>query len=178
MQLDPLEFIEKIAAFIPYPRRHRHHYHGAFAPNSSLRKKVAASAGCYLEQISPSLKEGVGKIRKVSFDWAKLIARIYENPLICSGCGGKIKIIAFVTHTAEIQRILKRIGWPTVSPGFDPPYDLLRWDFCQLIPNTKDGFPEMEIQTHWEAGPDPPSLEGTCDPPHCTDYSDPPHWSD
>ena len=61
MQLDPLEFIEKIAAFIPYPRRHRHHYHGAFAPNSSLRKKVAASAGCYLEQISPSLKEGVGK---------------------------------------------------------------------------------------------------------------------
>ncbi|MBA2728712.1 MAG: transposase, partial [Parachlamydiaceae bacterium] len=37
--LDPLEFIERIAAFIPHPRRHRHHYHGAFAPNSPLRKK-------------------------------------------------------------------------------------------------------------------------------------------
>jgi hypothetical protein len=95
--------------------------------------------------------------------------------------------VAFGTHPAEIRRILKRNGWPIESSNFDPPYDLLRWDFCQLTPQTKDGFPEMEIQRHWEAGPDPPSLEGTCDPPHwedirdpphCIDYSDPPHWSD
>ncbi len=60
------------------------------------------------------------------------------------------------------------------------------WDFCELTPHTKDGFLEMEIQTHWEAGPDPPSLEGTCDPSHwedisdsplCTDCRDPPHWN-
>src|SRR5262249_33211210 len=34
IQLEPLELIERIAAFIPYPRRHRRHYHGVFAPNS------------------------------------------------------------------------------------------------------------------------------------------------
>jgi len=181
LQIDPLEFIEKIAAFIPHPRRHRHHYHGAFAPNSPLRRKVAASAGCRLEQmVPPSIKEGVDKVRKISFDWAKLIARIYEvNPLICTGCGEKIKIIAFVTHTAEIRRILKKIGWPTEPHDFDPPYNLMNWDFCQLTPETKDGFPEMEIQCHWEAGPDPPSMEGACDPPHWEeDNRDPPHWSD
>ncbi|MBA2727897.1 MAG: hypothetical protein H0U49_06980 [Parachlamydiaceae bacterium] len=116
--------------------------------------------------------------RRVSFDWAKLIARIYEvNPLICI-CGGKIKIIAFVTHNLEIQRILRGIGWPTESPDFDPLYDLMDWDFCQLIPGTQDGFPEMEVQLHWETGPDPPPIEEACDPPHWADHSDPPHWSD
>ncbi|MBA2728010.1 MAG: hypothetical protein H0U49_07545 [Parachlamydiaceae bacterium] len=49
---------------------------------------------------------------------------------------------------------------------------------CQLTPETKDGFPEMDIQTHWEARPDPPSLEGSCDPPHWVDNSDSPHWAD
>jgi hypothetical protein len=31
MQLEPMEFIERISRFIPYPRRHRRHYHGVFA---------------------------------------------------------------------------------------------------------------------------------------------------
>lgn len=44
IQLDPLEFIDKIAAFIPPPRRHRHHYHGAFAPNAPIRGVIATSA--------------------------------------------------------------------------------------------------------------------------------------
>ena len=39
IQLDPLEFLERISVFIPYPRHHRRHYHGVFAPNSPLRKK-------------------------------------------------------------------------------------------------------------------------------------------
>jgi len=38
IQLDPLEFLERISAFVPYPRRHRRHYHGVFAPNSPLRR--------------------------------------------------------------------------------------------------------------------------------------------
>jgi len=28
IQLEPLEFLERIAKFIPLPRRHRRHYHG------------------------------------------------------------------------------------------------------------------------------------------------------
>ena len=73
----------------------------------------------------------------------------------CSPFRSKIrsseKFIAFVTHTAEIRRILKKIGWPTEPHDFDPPYNLINWDFCQLTPETKDGFPEIEIQCHWEA---------------------------
>ena len=187
VQLDPLEFLDRIAAFIPPPRRHRHHYHGVFAPNSSVRKKVTAHAKKRIEHIVPPfVKEAAEKIEKVSFNWAKLIARIYEaDPLICK-CGKEIKIIAFVTHEAEIRRILRGIGWPTEPPDFDPPYELIQWDVCQLIPGTKDGFPDIDQQAHCKIGPDPPAPEETCDPPYWLDYSDPPHqdysdpphWSD
>ncbi len=44
VQMMPLKFLDKIAAFIPHPRRHRHHYHGVFAPNSPLRKNITANA--------------------------------------------------------------------------------------------------------------------------------------
>ena len=142
---------------------------------------MIANAKKRIEQIVPPLvQEVVDKVEKVSFNWAKLIARIYEtNPLLCT-CGKEIKIISFVTHAAEIRRILCGIGWPTEPLEFDPPYDIVQWDICQLIPGTEDGFPEIEKQIDYEFGPDPPVIEKTCDPPDWQDqdYGDPPHWSD
>jgi len=43
--LAPLELIERLAALIPPPRRHRHRYYGALAPNAPLRAAVTALAG-------------------------------------------------------------------------------------------------------------------------------------
>jgi len=147
IQLEPLEFLERIAKFIPLPRRHRRHYHGVFAPNSPLRKKVAANAQKRPESsVPPTVQEAVSKVQKVSFNWAQLIARIYEvNPLVCT-CGQEIKITAFVLHSAEIRRILGGIGWPIEIPDFDPPYDFPVWDSCQLMPGTKNGFFEDDCQ--------------------------------
>ena len=140
--------------------------------------KIAASALKRHPQIvPPSVKEAAEKTEKVSLSWAKLIARIYEtNPLLCT-CGKEIKIIAFVTHAAEIRRILTGIGWPTEPPEFDEPDALFQWDICQLVPGTKDGFPEPDQQVHIEDGPDPPNWD-IIDPPHWQDNSDPPHWAD
>jgi hypothetical protein len=40
-----------------------------------------------------------------------LIARIHEVfPLVCPICGGQMHIIAFITHSADIRRILNHIG--------------------------------------------------------------------
>ena len=99
IQLEPLEFLDKIAAFIPPPRRHRHHYHGIFAPASPLRQQLTASAQQTPKNLtSPLTQKMANKTSKVSLTWAKLIARIYEvNPLICP-CGKEMKIIAFVTN--------------------------------------------------------------------------------
>ncbi len=50
VQLEPHEFIEKIAAFIPMPHRHRRHYHGVFAPNSfaKIRADIEPTPGMLL----------------------------------------------------------------------------------------------------------------------------------
>jgi hypothetical protein len=178
IQLEPLEFIERISHFIPYPRRHRRHYHGAFAPNSPLRKQLASNAQKRLDTAIKTLQETVEKVTKASRNWATLISRIYEiDPLTCADCGKKIKIIAFVTHTEQIRRILRGIGWPITIPEFDLPYECITYNICQLVPNTQDGFPMLEEQVHYDTGPDPPYVN-EIDPPHCENVCDPPHWEE
>jgi hypothetical protein len=99
----------------------------------------------------------------------KLIARIYEvDPLTCSSCGQKIKIMTFVTHPEHIRRILRGIGWPITIPEFDPPPEEHCDGICHLNPSTSDGFSEPEVHVQYETGPDPPSIADI----------DPPHWED
>ena len=175
IQLEPLDFLERISKLVPYPRRHRRHYQGVLAPGSPLRKKVIACS-----QKIPNDAAMQVSAKKASLNWAKLIARIYEvDPLICSDCGSEIKIVFFVVHSAQIRRILSGIPWPTETPEFDPPNEAV----CQLDHGTADGFPAMENQVHYDAeaqvhddsGPDPPHPEESYDRPH-EDYCDPPHW--
>ena len=125
-------------------------------------------------------QETVEKVEKASFNWSKLIARIYEvNPLVCSACGKEIKIISFVTHSAQIWCILKGLGWPTDLPEFDPEHEIITWSICQLVPGSGDGFPDMVSQEYYETVPDPP-LQGfiELDSPHWEQSCDPPFWED
>jgi len=107
-----------LAAFIPPARRHRHHYHGVFAPSAPQRRLLVASARQTPKNlVPPELQQTVNEVTKVSFSWAKLIARIYEvNPLLCTSCGKEMKIRTIVTDKAKIWRILTGIGWPAEAP--------------------------------------------------------------
>ena len=49
LMLTPLELLDRLAALIPPPRRHRHRYFGVLAPNSPLRSAVTALAGSRAE---------------------------------------------------------------------------------------------------------------------------------
>ncbi len=65
------------------------------------------------------------KPRRASYLWAMLIARVYKSlPLLCR-CGQPMKIVAFITETDTIEKILEHIGEPTeppiISPARDPP---------------------------------------------------------
>ena len=62
-----------------------------------------------------------------------LIARIYEVfPLVCPLCAGQMRIIAFITQSADIRQILDHIGAesepepPKISPARGPPL----WGDC------------------------------------------------
>ena len=61
-------------------------------------------------ELDPSCKE----FRK---NWARLIQKIYEvNPLVCSGCQGSMKVIAFIEDENVIKKILKHLGLWDIKP--------------------------------------------------------------
>ena len=57
LALTPLELLDRLAALMPWPRRHRHHYAGVFAPHAKLRARdppvLDAGFTCAFDQ-SPS----------------------------------------------------------------------------------------------------------------------------
>jgi hypothetical protein len=115
VELSPFEFLDRLADLVPPPRKHRHRYHGVFAPNHKLRRAVTAFAignigkrreavagghaaggratgGCC--DANPNQKPRSHDTSRIA--WAKLLARVGEEfPLACPTCGGDIRLIAF-----------------------------------------------------------------------------------
>ena len=61
--------------------------------------------------------------------WAVLITRIYEVfPLLCPMCGGQMRLIAFITHSADIRQILDHIGVQSEPPHICPARGPSLWD--------------------------------------------------
>ncbi len=57
------------------------------------------------------------------------LARLFESlPLVCPNCGADMRIIAFVTETVPVQRILAHIGEPTEPPPIAPARGPPAWD--------------------------------------------------
>jgi hypothetical protein len=53
--------------------------------------------------------------------WVVLIASIYEVfPLLCPLCDSQMRLIAFITHSADIRQILEHIGVDSEPPQMVP----------------------------------------------------------
>jgi hypothetical protein len=144
VELTPFEFLNRLTDLVPPPRKHRHRYHGVFAPNHKLRRAVTALAignvgkrgeagagghagkahatGCCDTQAKPRSHD-TSRIA-----WAKLMARAGEEfPLECPNRGGDVRLIAFITEPGPIRKILTHLGEPLepppVSPARGPPAD-------------------------------------------------------
>jgi hypothetical protein len=162
VELTPFEFLDRLADLVPPPRKHRHRYHGVFAPNHKLRRAVTALAigniGKRGETVtgghagSTHATEGCcdanhATLKPRSHDtsriaWAKLMARVGEEfPLECPGCGGDIRLIAFITEPGPIRKILTHLGEPLepppVSPARGPPTD---WGELVQVHDERDVF--------------------------------------
>ena len=130
VELTPFEFLNRLADLVPPPRKHRHRYHGVFAPDHRLRKAVTSLA------IGNGGKRGDTKTGGHASDdharggccdanhatqnprshdtsriaWARLMARVGEEfPLQCPGCGGDIRLITFITEPGPIRKILPHL---------------------------------------------------------------------
>lgn len=179
--LTPLELIDRIAQLVPPPRTHRHRYYGVLAPNSPLREAVAAMAQVPVPACSPLTVDGNAaadadtpvtavtaggpgaaaqpeppvktKPRPPAYYlWAALIARIFEVfPLICPMCGGQMRIISFITFSADIHKILDHIGVdpeaPRITPARGPPL----WDDC----GAQEAGEWVDVEPDWDMAAQP-----------------------
>jgi hypothetical protein len=58
-----------------------------------------------------------------------LLARLFESlPLVCPNCGADMRIIAFGTEAAPVERILAHIGEPNEPPPIAPARGPPGWD--------------------------------------------------
>jgi hypothetical protein len=78
--MEPLEFMERLAALVPRPRLHLIRFHGVLAPNAKLRSKIVPAPA------PPA---------PARTSWARLLKRVFDIDVEqCPNCGGALKIIA------------------------------------------------------------------------------------
>ncbi|MDA1040151.1 MAG: transposase [Planctomycetota bacterium] len=175
VELTPFEFLDRLADLVPPPRKHRHRYHGVFAPNHKLRRAVTALAigniGKQREAVTgghgggghatggccdahPNHKPRSHDTSRIA--WAKLLARVGEEfPFACPNCGGNIRLIAFITDPGPIRKILAHLGEPLdpppVSPARGPPTDWAEFvqahDERDAIQSSPDDVPVIDIHS-------------------------------
>ena len=94
--LEPLEFMQRLAALVPRPRLHLTRFHGVLAPNAKLRAKVVPKV-TEDTQKSGNTGEHEGCAHHsapVRMSWARMLKRVFDIDMERCACGGKLKFVA------------------------------------------------------------------------------------
>jgi hypothetical protein len=112
--MDPLEWLARLADHIPDPGKHRTRFYGFYA--SRVRAWREEKAGS--EPPAPAAPTK----KRCPPSWARLISKVYQaDPLVCKGCGGPLKIVAYVNDRFSIKRILDALGLSPPKEDKPPP---------------------------------------------------------
>jgi hypothetical protein len=91
--MEPLEFMERLAALVPRPRLHLIRFHGVLAPNAKLRSQIVPAPAQRATESSSEDAHAQGAPARMS--WARLLKRVFDIDVErCPNCGGALKIIA------------------------------------------------------------------------------------
>ena len=143
LRLTPLDLLRRLAGLVPPPRTHSIHYFGAFAAHAALRGRIVpysprARRRCRTEEtcrdqlvlpwpkatVTTRLDDahGPGPLRKApaprprELDWRSLLRRCFASEIYDCPCGGRRRVVAFVTDRVQAVDILAAIGLPTEPP--------------------------------------------------------------
>jgi hypothetical protein len=116
----PLEFLRKLVALIPPPRKHLTRYHGVFAPNHAWRSEIIPAAPPSAIDLPDAADKGNPPPRVPASDlarrlrWAELMQRVFEEDVTrCPRCGGTTRVLSVILDPDVIERILSHLGLPT-----------------------------------------------------------------
>ena len=122
IEMDPLAWIHRITSHIPDPGRHCQRFYGAYSNRGriSVAAQDDATAGLPAAKLPEGDNSGVS--REACSTWARLIKKIFEtDPLLCT-CGGRMRIVSFITDPRVVDRILrhKESGRCKTADPFEP----------------------------------------------------------
>jgi hypothetical protein len=113
--MDPLEWLARLSDHIPDPGQHRTLFYGEYS--SRVR-----GCGEPAEPEAETSEEYRAARRRASPSWGRLIAKVYQvDPLLCTHCGKRMSVVAFVTDSAAIGRILEHLGLSNPQADKPPP---------------------------------------------------------
>jgi len=110
-----LEFITSMTPHIPDKGQVIVRYYGLYANahRGEVRKPSLAPAAMGMAEEAPAAVPSEG--------WAEIIRKVYEvDPLVCPPCGGRMKVISFLTEYAVVDRITPHLGM-TFAAEKSPP---------------------------------------------------------
>ena len=115
-RMDYLEFIARVTSHIPDKGQVTVRYYGLYANAHRRRVKKASLAVFPLPIVEAQLRPLPAK------GWAEMIRKVYEvDPLLCPQCGGAMKVIAFLTDYAVVDRIINHLKLTFVADKPPPP---------------------------------------------------------
>jgi hypothetical protein len=104
--LDPLEWIHRITSHIPDRGRHCQRFYGAYSNRARIPVAPTDGESAGLPAKHPE-QDNSDFSREARSTWARLIKKIFEaNPLLCT-CGGRMRIVSFITDHRVVDRILR-----------------------------------------------------------------------
>ena len=135
---DRLDFIHAVCQQIPDAKLHQVRYYGAYSSRKrkALREAMAAREG---EGLAPGedatsseappapptdaprpATPGSAEARRRQ-SWARMLRKVFEiEPLVCRRCGEEMVIVAWITRTDVIDRILKHRREKGLVSPFEP----------------------------------------------------------
>ena len=121
---EPLDFISRLAALVPPPRRHLIRYHGILAPNAHWRPDLLGMAAMHRHQAAPHSDHPTSNKALPTnryLDWATLLKRTFAiDALECRFCGHPMHILAIIDDKQKAARILRAMGLPHTPPLHTP----------------------------------------------------------
>jgi len=124
-RMDSLEFIARVTSHIPDKGQVTVRYYGLYANAYRGKVKKASLAVSPLRIVEEELRPVPSK------GWATMIRKVYEvDPMLCPRCGGRMKVVAFLTEHAVVDRIIDHLKLTFVAER-PPPAQL---DFQEYLP--------------------------------------------
>jgi len=137
LRLEPVELLRRLATLVPPPRAHLVRFHGTFAPASKWRSEIVPAAptesahehrGSEPTLVSPAEPDKTAPLAEPSkprrpdakIPWAELLQRVFREDVLACPCGGRRRVIAFITERAVVKAILEHLGLPTTGPPIAP----------------------------------------------------------